>query len=1235
MLSELVSGLVRASAPNATSFRFPTGDSAQITGYDGTLEATEMPPYVPGGVSVWEFGTSEDYAKQAQENYVKRTEHPGSVFRAETTFVFVTARTWPSDKIAQWIESKKKEGSWKDVRVLDAVALEDWLERNPACGVRIARELLKTVPPNGVRSVDDFWIEYSSRFEPAITEDVILAGRTEQGKLLVQQLQGPQGSYLWQADSLDEVVAFAVACIHKSDEASRRFLESRTVIVETEEALKEIAHREDLILIARATALNLPGFLGKRNPTIVPVGNDQINRKSSTLLPRPRFDELSQALKTMGLEEDQAQSLARKCGRSVTILARRIPSSVAKKPEWSGHRELVPALLAGGWSTNSDEDKNAICTLAGCPTYGAYEKEMLPFLTMTEDAPLEREKDVWRVRAPVDLFVQFGSLISADDLERFARVAQLVFGEQNPALDLEPNERFYAGIRGKTLKYSEWLRTGLATTLVLIANFHEDAGLHIAGANPEEFVNRIVAQIPGLDADYRAIANLYGVLHLIAEAAPHPLLQALEQMLEGDENRIMPIFQDKEDYLFSSSPHTELLWSLEVLAWSPELLSDVALKLAKLARIDPGGKLVNRPLNSLREIFLPWHPSTNANLEQRLSALDYLTKHEPAIAWKLLIELLPSSHSTASPTAKPRFREWGASNRENTTYGSLARVYGDIINRVIVLAGKDSNRWVTLIRSFGSFSPEDRARATDQLEILAASIQEEEQEKIWTALRDEVYRHKRFQDAPWAMAESDLVRLDALVEKLKPNDISTQVAWLFDEYHPHMPGVADITEETRLINKARNEGIRQLYKDGNVQAIVDFARTVKLPFYVGYAAVEVVDSITELTEAIGFALPLSTYGIEQFASALSSAARRKHKDQWGQIIETKFRARHWSVKEVVILMSNWDDTHETWDFVSALGPEVEELYWSSKKSRPMQVDKQDFQFVADKYLQYGSAIAAIDSLAYSAAAASPDTLFRLLDTAIPELNSDPQRGSTNWVYDIQQIFAELQKRDGVPPLEIARREYAYLPLLEYHRQPLTIHTLLAKDPEFFVQIICDIFKPASGEPREPTEDRKARARSGYRLLSEFHVVPGSTNGSINKTELKEWIDTARTLAAEKDRAAIADEYIGHLLAHAPSDEKDTAWPHREVRDVIEELASPKVELGIQIERFNMRGVTTRGPYDGGDQERSLAIEVRRWSKVCSSWPRTAKLLEEIAKNWERHAEQEDSRARQDEMRFEG
>ena len=90
------------------------------------------------------------------------------------------------------------------------------------------------------------------------------------------------------------------------------------------------------------------------------------------------------------------------------------------------------------------------------------------------------------------------------------------------------------------------------------------------------------------------------------------MLKALERLLEGDGERIEPIFQDTEDAWHASSPHTGLLWALEVLAWDPEHLNDATLTLAKLARIDPGGKLVNRPLHSLREIFVVWHPSTNA-----------------------------------------------------------------------------------------------------------------------------------------------------------------------------------------------------------------------------------------------------------------------------------------------------------------------------------------------------------------------------------------------------------------------------------------------------------------------------------------------------------------------------------------------------------------------------------------------------------------------------------------------
>src|ERR1039457_847734 len=229
------------------------------------------------------------------------------------------------------------------------------------------------------------------------------------------------------------------------------------------------------------------------------------------------------------------------CGRSVTILARRIPSSVSGNPEWAGHTLLIPALLVGGWSLKSEDDKKAVHALAARQDYAAYEKELLPYLKM-KDSPLEREGDVWKIRAPLDVFVQLGSLIGGNDLQRFKKVVQKVFGEDDPALDLTPNERFYAAFSGKRIERSSWLRTGLATTLLLIAVFHDEADLEIAGTNPETFVNNLVAEIPGLDIDYRTVASLYGVLPLIAEAAPRPLLQALGRLLEGDGERIRPIF---------------------------------------------------------------------------------------------------------------------------------------------------------------------------------------------------------------------------------------------------------------------------------------------------------------------------------------------------------------------------------------------------------------------------------------------------------------------------------------------------------------------------------------------------------------------------------------------------------------------------------------------------------------------------------------------------------------------
>jgi hypothetical protein len=141
-LSELVSALVRASASDANSYRFPTGDSAQTSGYDGSLEAKAVPPFIPEGRSVWEFGTGEDYLGKANRGYERRSANPLSAVPIETTFVFVTPRHWKRDdpSLEGWQKEKTAKGPWKEVRIVDSVALEDWLENCPAVAARRSSE---------------------------------------------------------------------------------------------------------------------------------------------------------------------------------------------------------------------------------------------------------------------------------------------------------------------------------------------------------------------------------------------------------------------------------------------------------------------------------------------------------------------------------------------------------------------------------------------------------------------------------------------------------------------------------------------------------------------------------------------------------------------------------------------------------------------------------------------------------------------------------------------------------------------------------------------------------------------------------------------------------------------------------------------------------------------------------------------------------------------------------------
>ena len=79
-----------------------------------------------------------------------------------------------------------------------------------------------------------------------------------------------------------------------------------------------------------------------------------------------------------------------------------------------------------------------------------------------------------------------------------------------------------------------------------------------------------------------------------------------------------------------------------------------------------------------------------------------------------------------------------------------------------------------------------------------------------------------------------------------------------------------------------------------------------------------------------------------------------------------------------------------------------------------------------------------------------------------------------------------------------------------------------------------------------------------------------------------------------------------------------------MRDVLYVYKSQSMGDGFAIGKRNLRGVTSRGVFDGGGQERALADKyLEDASKIAAKWPFTAQLLRRIAESYERERHEHD------------
>ena len=842
----LISRLIRATTAKDTKVDIPWGSATYIEGWDGIVNSKEEARYIPEGISLWELGTGQDPKKKADSDYEKRTKDPLGYTPQDATFVFVTPRKWRGKDT--WVKRRKEENKWKDVIVYDGISLEQWLDEAPAVSRWFASQGYAGVcSSDGIITADECWEEWSCSGQLELTPACVLAGREVARDALIKLLEGNPSIIGVRASTKGEAIAFILATMKASDsEVSGRFF-STTLIIDQEDRFRSVSSsmQHALNLIVRFDNAGLFSSAVRRgHHVLVPLGADDVFSPDPITLPAVDRDALIAALVASGLSRTKASKYTKESGHDITILKKLLgfPSYGTAWIKTQPIKELIPALLLGRWDESYPGDRELLEKLSGA-SYAEY-KEVLGRWLHLPESPLKKIGETWRLTSPLDLWRSISVHLTDQDFQHLEESFIQVYHSGNPVLASQIDLPDYIS---KKRTYSDWVREGLAQSLILIAIPQVEVCLR----DPQSWVDRIVG---GLLSNARGAmwVSINRELPLIAEASPRVFLNSVSRSLSLPNPEVMDMFKEKPGILVPESSHTGLLWALEELAWMPSYFKTACLLLHKLATLDPGGSLANRPLNSLKEIFKAWHHQTLASYEERVKVLREMLRRDVDVSWKLLKSLLPSfSSEIASLTHRMRWRMFWEATDLRYTNREWFDMCSEAVGMLISLCDSDETRFSDLIEAAPGCMPRDRERILKWAQEAVCNI-EHKKGQAWYTLRRILNKHKQYPDTDWALRKDELSPFEQLYSQLYPKDVLVRNVWLFNEDHrtqmidPASATPFEVDEYKEIeeqVAARRERAVAELVKELTLDRVLELRLEVKYPWYLGEALAKVIRGV--------------------------------------------------------------------------------------------------------------------------------------------------------------------------------------------------------------------------------------------------------------------------------------------------------------------------------------------------------------------------------------------------------
>jgi len=565
--------------------------------------------------------------------------------------------------------------------------------------------------------------------------------------------------------------------------------------------------------------------------------------------------------------------------------------------------------------------------------------------------------------------------------------------------------------------------------------------------------------------------------------------------------------------------------------------------------------------------------------------------------------------------------------QEFPTQKLLQRSANEVFERLLADVGSDVERWSDFFKNVVGLTHGQQERmARAFLDVAREIVDERTRVDAREFVRGVLNRHRESSSTWWAMPEPVLGLLQEAFDLLAPTSLVERDGWVFANYPkpPVTNAGHDLYKMLALNDENRLRVARELIEAADIELIFEMASAVENPVALGTALMKTGLDDPVRPAIVDRACRSEDYKLREFGRGLVLGAVEVLGSEWAAGLVRDAVTAGWSAEAIAVILRGMPFDTVTIRVASEAGETVDDAYW---KSVPwmfmMHASPADRVVAVKELLRVDRPVEAVALIGQTGPKDFPSSLqLRAMEAASSQIGSVRGGNDSSMLgHYCGLILDRLEADPSIDRVALFGLEWTYYGFLQNSgREPKLLETGLAESPDFFLTVVSSIYRgdddgTATATDEDP-ERRAALATQSYMLLDSWKRVPGSDeDGQIDGAALMAWVNAVRAGAAVAKRSAIVDQQIGTILAAAKPD-GNGEWPPKAVRDTIERAKSREIERGVELGVRNGRGVTTRGPLDGGELERG---EKRRFEDLAKRYaitaPRTAAVLRAIAKSY--------------------